>query len=94
MDTIDLTYPKGGHTMTLLDDLANVSKATYLCAVKQLLNSLPKNEAEAIAKAIDDPDTSATALSRVLAKHGHDVHRKTITRHKLRGDKIRGCVCQ
>ena len=79
--------------MSLLDDLQTVSKATYLCAVKQLLNTLPKNEAEAIAKAIDDPDTSATALSRVLAKHGHDVHRKTITRHKLRGDKIRGCVC-
>jgi hypothetical protein len=80
--------------MTLMDDLANVSKATYLCSVKQLLNSLPKNEAEAIAKAIDDPETSATALSRVLAKHGHELNRKTIARHRWRGNKEKGCVCQ
>lgn len=79
--------------MTLLDDLADVSKAKNLCAVKQLLKSLPEKEAIAIEKSIDDPDTSATLLSRVLAKHGHDVHRKTITRHRLRGDKTRGCVC-
>ena len=79
--------------MTLLDDLQNVSKENNLCAVRQLLKALPDKEALAIEKSIDDPDTSATALSRVLAKHGHDIHRKTITRHKLRGDKIRGCVC-
>ena len=80
--------------MTLLDDLENVSKAIYLCAVKQLLNSLPAIEAQAIEKVIDDPDTSATQLSRVLAKHGHEVHRKTITRHRLRGDKDKGCACK
>jgi hypothetical protein len=79
--------------MTLLDDLENVSKANHLCSVKQLLNSLPKNEAVAIEKVIDDPDTSPTALSRVLAKYGHEVHRKTIARHRWRGDKEKGCVC-
>ena len=79
--------------MTLLDDLQNVNKATYLCAVNQLLKSLPAKESEAILKVIDDPNTSATLLSRVLANHGHDVHRKTIARHRLRGDKIKGCAC-
>jgi hypothetical protein len=52
--------------MTLIDDLANVTKANNLCSVKQLLNSLPKNEAVAIEKVIDDPDTSPTALSRTV----------------------------
>jgi len=80
--------------MTLLDDLENVSKAIYLCAVKQLLISVSAKEAAAIEKAIDDPDTSATSLSRVLAKHGHLVHRKTITRHRLRGIKEKGCACK
>jgi hypothetical protein len=80
--------------MTLMEDLQTVSKATYLCSVGQLLKTLPEQEAAAILKAIDNQETSPTLLSRVLAKHGHEVHRKTIARHRLRGQKEKGCVCQ
>lgn len=80
--------------MTLMEELANVNKATYLCAVGRLLKSLPEQEATAILEAIDNPETSPTLLSRVLAKHGYKAPRKTLTRHRLRGQKEKGCVCQ
>jgi hypothetical protein len=82
-----------GVLVSLLDDLNSLPDCSTICGVGKLLKSLPEKESEAVLKAIDNPDTSMTMLSRVLAKNGYVVHRKTLTRHKLRGQKEIGCVC-
>jgi hypothetical protein len=82
-----------GVLVSLLDDLNSLPDCSTICGVGKLLKSLPEKESAAVLKAIDNPDTSMTMLSRVLAKNGYVVHRKTLTRHKLRGQKEIGCVC-
>ena len=79
--------------MSLLDDLNSLPAYTNECGVGKLLKSLPEKESEAVLKAIDNPNTSMTMLARVLEKNGYVVHRKTLTRHRLRGQKEIGCVC-
>ena len=79
--------------MSLLDDLTNVREHQNECSVGRLLKSLPEKESTALLQVIDNQQTSMTMLSRVLLKHGHDVSRKTLTRHRLRGQKEIGCVC-
>jgi hypothetical protein len=63
------------------------------CRAGRLLKQLPAKESEALLKSIDDVDTSLNLLSRVLLDHGHDIHRKTLLRHRKRGTKNVGCVC-
>ena len=79
--------------MSLLDDLNSLPAYTNECGVGKLLKSLPEKESEAVLKAIDNPNTSMTMLARVLEKNGYVLHRKTLTRHRLRGQKEIGCVC-
>ena len=79
--------------MSLLDDLNSLPAYTNECGVGKLLKSLPDKESEAVLKAIDNPNTSMTMLARVLEKNGYVLHRKTLTRHRLRGQKEIGCVC-
>ncbi len=79
--------------MSLLDDLTTVREHKNKCSVSELLKSLPDKESAALLQVIDNPETSMTMLSRVLSKHGHNVSRKTLTRHRLRGQKEIGCVC-
>lgn len=79
--------------MSLLDDLTSVREHNNECSVGRLLKLLPDKEAAALLKAIDNKDTSMTMLSRVLTKHGHPISRKTLTRHRLRGQQEIGCVC-
>jgi hypothetical protein len=79
--------------VSLLDDLTTVREHYNECSVGRLLKSLPEKESVALLKAIDNPHTSLTMLARVLDKHGHAIGRKTLTRHRLRGQKEIGCVC-
>lgn len=79
--------------MSLLDDLNSLPAYPNECGAGKLLKLLPEKESEAVLKAIDNPDTSMTMLARVLEKNGYVVHRKTLTRHRLRGQKEIGCVC-
>jgi DNA-binding transcriptional regulator WhiA len=79
--------------VSLLDDLNTIGTRKNECTAGLLLKSLPEKESAALLKAIDNPDTSLTMLARVLSKHGHEVSRKTLTRHRLRGQKEIGCVC-
>lgn len=79
--------------MSLLDDLNTIGTRKNECTAGALLKSLPEKESAALLKVIDNPDTSLTMLARVLSKHGHEVSRKTLTRHRLRGQKEIGCVC-
>lgn len=79
--------------MSLLDDLTTVRESKNECSVGKLLKSLPEKESAALLLVIDNPETSMTMLSRVLFKHGHNLSRKTLTRHRLRGQKEIGCVC-
>ena len=79
--------------MSLLDDLITVREHHNECSVGRLLKSLPDKESTELLKVIDSPDTSMTMLARVLTKHGHEISRKTLTRHRLRGQKEIGCVC-
>ena len=79
--------------MSLLDDLNTIGTRKNECTAGLLLKSLPEKESAALLKVIDNPDTSLTMLSRVLSNHGHEISRKTLTRHRLRGQKEIGCVC-
>jgi len=79
--------------VSLLDDLITVREHHNECSVGRLLKSLPDKESAALLKAIDNKDTSMTMLARVLTKHGHAISRKTLTRHRLRGQKEIGCAC-
>ena len=80
--------------VSLLDDIASVRGATNVCTVGTLLKQLPAKESEALLKAIDNSDTSMAMLARVLEKHGHNIHRKSLLRHRKRGQKEVGCACE
>ena len=80
--------------MSLLDDLTTLPEYSTECGVGKLLKSLPEKESAAVLKAIDNPDTSMTMLARVLEKNGYVINRKTLTRHRLRGQREIGCVCK
>ena len=80
--------------MALLDDLETVSKSSYECGISRILKKLPAKESQALSKAIDDLENSATSLARVLTKNGYPVSRQTINRHRARGVKDTGCVCK
>lgn len=80
--------------MSLLDDLSSIKFKTNECTVGRLLKELPAKESEALLKVIDNPDTSIAMLSRVLESHGHIVHKKSLLRHRKRGQKEVGCICR
>lgn len=79
--------------MTLLDDLNTVQKNLSACTIARITKQLSAKETEALIKLIDDPETSPTSLSRVLAKNGLNVSRQVINRHRNRGIKDLGCTC-
>jgi PleD family two-component response regulator len=79
--------------MALLDDLNTVQKNLSACTIARITKQLSAKETEALIKLIDDPETSPTSLSRVLAKNGYNVSRQVINRHRNRGLKDLGCTC-
>jgi PleD family two-component response regulator len=79
--------------MALLDDLNTVQKNVSGCTIARITKQLSAKETEALIKLIDDPETSPTSLSRVLAKNGYNVSRQVINRHRNRGLKDLGCTC-
>ena len=79
--------------MALLDDLNAVQKNVSACTIARITKQLSAKETEALIKLIDDPETSPTSLSRVLAKNGFNVSRQVINRHRNRGIKDLGCTC-
>jgi hypothetical protein len=79
--------------VSLLDDIANIGTGNNECSVGRLLKELPPKESAALLKAIDTVETSMALLSRVLETHGHKIHRKSLLRHRKRGQKEIGCVC-
>jgi hypothetical protein len=80
--------------VSLLDDLNTIKFKTNECTVGRLLKELPAKESEALLKVIDNPDTSIAMLSRVLETHGYSVHKKSLLRHRKRGQKEVGCICR
>jgi len=80
--------------VSLLDDIASVKTNVNACTVGTLLKQLPAKESEALLKAIDSSDTSMAMLARVLEKHGYNIHRKSLLRHRKRGQKEVGCACE
>ena len=79
--------------MTLLDDLANVKPKKALCAVAEIIKTLKPEEAKALNKALDDPDSSPTNLALILNKNGYKISRQTINRHRNRNTNAEGCKC-
>lgn len=79
--------------MTLLDDLENVSRKKASCSVAQIIKTLSEQEAKALNKALDDPDSSPTNLAQILNKNGYDISRQTINRHRNRHTSLEGCKC-
>jgi hypothetical protein len=80
--------------MGLLEDLSSVRNTTNVCTVGTLLKQLPTKESEALLKAIDNTGTSMAMLAKVLEKHGYNIHRKSLLRHRKRGQKEVGCACE
>lgn len=81
--------------MSLLDDINEMkSNTTNVCTVGQLLKQLPSKESKALLEKIDDLHISMAMLARVLEKHGHKIHRKSLLRHRKRGQKEVGCACE
>lgn len=82
--------------MSLLDDLklVNISKGPQ-CSVGQMLKQLEPKESGAVLAVIDDPESSLTALSRILSKYGYSINSKTLRRHRNRSNReLDGCACQ
>ena len=80
-------------TVTLLDDLENVSRKKASCTVAQIIQTLNAQEAKALNKALDDPDASPTNLAVILNKNGYNISRQTINRHRNRKTNLEGCKC-
>lgn len=59
------------------------------CSVGQLLDTLPTDEAKALAQAIRNPQWRATQIAAELRAEGHRIGGDTVARHR-RG----GCKCE
>jgi len=79
--------------MALLDDLENVSRKKASCSIAQIIKTLNTQEAKALNKALDDPDSSPTNLALILNKNGYEISRQTINRHRNRKINAEGCKC-
>jgi hypothetical protein len=79
--------------MALLDDLENVKHKKVNCSIAEIIKTLKPQEAKALTKALDDPDTSPTNLAMILNKNGYKISRQTINRHRNRTTNAEGCKC-
>ena len=79
--------------MALLDDLENVKYKKANCAIAEIIKTLKPEEAKALNKALDDPETSPTNLAKILSMNGYTVSRQTINRHRNRNRNAEGCKC-
>jgi DNA-directed RNA polymerase specialized sigma54-like protein len=79
--------------MALLDDLENVSRKKASCSIAEIIKTLNTQEAKALNKALDDPDSSPTNLAMILNKNGYKISRQTINRHRNRKTNAEGCKC-
>lgn len=81
--------------MSLLEDLqlVNITKGPQ-CSVGAMLSQLEPKESAAVLAIIDDPESSLTALSRILSKYGYTIGSKTLRRHRNRSNRdLDGCAC-
>lgn len=69
--------------MSLLEDLNNVIARSQApkCKVCHLLENTPYDEADAIRNAISSR-VGADKIAAILRKHGHDVGRPSIVKHR------------
>jgi hypothetical protein len=79
--------------MALLDDLENVRHKKVNCRIAEIINTLKPEEAKALNKALDDPETSPTNLAKILNMNGYEISRQTINRHRNRNTNAEGCKC-
>jgi hypothetical protein len=79
--------------MALLDDLENVSRKKASCSIAEIIKTLNTQEAKALNKALNDPDSSPTNLALILNKNGYEISRQTINRHRNRKTNAEGCKC-
>jgi DNA-directed RNA polymerase specialized sigma54-like protein len=79
--------------MALLDDLENVSRKKASCSIAEIIKTLSTQEAKALNKALNDPDSSPTNLAMILNKNGYKISRQTINRHRNRKTTAEGCKC-
>lgn len=79
--------------MALLDDLENVRHKKVNCSIAEIIKTLKPEEAKALNKALDDPDSSPTNLAMILTNNGYKISRQTINRHRNRKTNVEGCKC-
>lgn len=76
---------------SLLDDLAApvTTRKGPQCTVGRLLTILSPIERDRLQEALDNPEWTASGLTRVLVKHGTPMAPQTVQRHR-RGE----CRCR
>ena len=79
--------------MTLLSDLDNVQSKKSHCGVAKVIGALSATEGAALAKALDNLNSSPTDLARILRSNGYPISRQTINRHRNRLTNAEGCRC-
>ncbi len=76
--------------MSLRQLLATVQDAKKgpTCSIKTIIDSLSKEDAEALAEAFANPTVSGRAITKALRADGHDTRDHSVNRHR------RGlCLC-
>ena len=85
-------------TQDLARDLAALVEAPRYrpgppCYMQTILSGLEGDAAATMQELIDNDTVSASALSKVLSKHGHRVSPQSVSRHRRRGQH-NGCRCE
>lgn len=63
------------------------------CTVKEVLESLEKNDREDLEKALEDRSIMGTSITNVLKRRGFNISAHTVQRHRRGGcscDRIQG----
>lgn len=82
--------------MELAEELLELNDTALnpnLCGVKKLLKQLPDKEQKALLQVIENLDVPAPRISTMLSKHGYNLGRDTIRRHRNKGTG-NGCSCR
>jgi hypothetical protein len=70
--------------MSLRDSLANVQHVRKgpTCSMKNIIDSLSKEDADALAEALANPNVTGRAITEALRAEGHDTRDHSVNRHR------------
>jgi len=74
--------------MGLLDDLRTPQKKVWPCAVREIIASLEKGDAQILAEAVMNPEWKYSTLENALRDKGIRLGQHAIKKHRTKG-----CSC-